>query len=255
MGSSTAITSSPRTFHRAALWLAVVFAMTFPTAAAWGYFLAVPRDQATVNPWVQGLYIAGKAIQFPFPILVLLLLREPWPRPVRPTRQGLLPGLGFGVLVAGAILGFYLFQLRNTERMRQTAELVCAKLAQAGMASPGRYLVLAGFLAVLHSLLEEYYWRWFVFGRLRQLTAFVPAMVLSSLAFMAHHVIILYVYLPGQLWTRVVPFSLAIASGGAVWAWMYDRVGTLYPSWLGHLLVDAAILVVGWDLLQQGMPH
>jgi membrane protease YdiL (CAAX protease family) len=228
--------------------------MIFPTATAWGYFLALAGTEATANPWQQGLYTAGKVVQFTFPIVLLWLLREPWPRLVWPNRKGLLLGLGFGVLVASVILGVYFFALRSTPAMRLTASRIYEKLAQGGMATPGRYLFLAGFIAVLHSLLEEYYWRWFVFGRLRQLLSFVPAMVLSSLAFMAHHVIILYVYLPGQVWTEVVPFSLAIALGGAVWAWIYDRAGTLYPTWLGHLLVDAAILVIGWDLLMKAMP-
>jgi hypothetical protein len=68
---------------------------------------------------------------------------------------------------------------------------------------------------------------------------------------MAHHVIVLGVYLPGRFVSRALPFSLAIAVGGAVWAWLYGRADSLYPSWLSHLLVDAAIFVIGWDLLQR----
>jgi membrane protease YdiL (CAAX protease family) len=117
------------------------------------------------------------------------------------------------------------------------------------MATPERYLVLAAFFSVAHSLLEEYYWRWFVFGQLRRVAPLGLALVLSSLAFMAHHVVVLYLYLPGHLLSAVAPSSLAIAAGGVVWAWLYDRVGSLYPSWLGHLLVDATIFVIGWDLL------
>jgi membrane protease YdiL (CAAX protease family) len=254
MGTSTASTTAPATARRAALWSGALFAMIFPTAAAWGYFLALAGGEAAPNPWLQGLYVGSKVVQFAFPIVFLWLLREPWPRLVLPGRKGLLLGFGFGVLVAAVILGVYFLSLRHTPGMRLAAGKIYEKLAQGGMATPGRYLLLAGFIIVPHSLLEEYYWRWFVFGRLRQLTSLLPAVVVSSLAFMAHHVIILYVYLPGKLWTEVVPFSLAIAVGGAVWAWLYDRVGTLYPSWLGHLLVDAAILVVGWDLLLQALP-
>jgi hypothetical protein len=75
------------------------------------------------------------------------------------------------------------------------------------------------------------------------------ALVLSSLAFMGHHVIVLAVYLPGAFATAVVPFSLCVAVGGGVWAWLYHHTGTIYANWLGHLLVDAAILVVGYAMV------
>jgi membrane protease YdiL (CAAX protease family) len=99
---------------------------------------------------------------------------------------------------------------------------------------------------------EEYYYRWFLFGRMR---AFLPmwlAVVLSSLVFTAHHVILLTAYLPGQFWTAVVPLSLCIAVGGGVWAWLYARTKSLYAPWLSHAIVDAALFAIGWNLLQRG---
>jgi membrane protease YdiL (CAAX protease family) len=104
-------------------------------------------------------------------------------------------------------------------------------------------------VVVIHSLLEEYYWRWFVFGRLRHLLPLAPAVVLSSLAFMAHHVIVLNYYFPGHFFGLVVPLSLGVAIGGGVWALLYERTGSIYSPWLSHLIVDAAIFGIGWDLL------
>ena len=42
------------------------------------------------------------------------------------------------------------------------------------------YLLLAVFYSAIHSLLEEYYWRWFVFGRLSQLCKLPTAIAISS---------------------------------------------------------------------------
>ena len=64
-------------------------------------------------------------------------------------------------------------------------------MAEFGMGTPARYVALAAFLAVAHSLLEEYYWRWFVYGRLRRYVPMAVAMAVSGLAFMGHHVIVL----------------------------------------------------------------
>ena len=74
--------------------------------------------------------------------------------------------------------------------------------------------------------------------------------MLSSLAFTAHHVVILHVYLPGHFFTAVVPFSLGVAVGGAVWAWLYEKSDNLYAPWLSHGLVDVAIFVIGYDLIR-----
>jgi membrane protease YdiL (CAAX protease family) len=81
------------------------------------------------------------------------------------------------------------------------------------------------------------------------------AIVLSGLAFMAHHVFILYVYMPGYFLTAVVPFSLCVAGGGVVWAWLYDRSGSLYAPWLSHAVVDAGLFVIGYDLFFVLGPH
>jgi membrane protease YdiL (CAAX protease family) len=231
------------------LWLALAFAMVFPTAAAWSYFLALAAGGGAVNPQQQFAYVLGKAVQFAFPVLLVALGVVARPRLAGPRRDGMALGLGFGLLVAAVMLGVYFGALRHSSVLAETPARLREKLEQVGMATPGRYVVLAGFIVLAHSLLEEYYWRWFVFGQLRRLLPLAPAAVLSSLAFMAHHVVVLYVYLPGRFLTAVLPFSLGIAAGGVVWAWLYERSGTLYPSWASHLVVDAAIFVLGWDLL------
>jgi membrane protease YdiL (CAAX protease family) len=202
-----------------------------------------------VNAAQQAAYVAGKAVQFTLPLWLVVLGGTPWPRPAWPRRTGLGIGLAFGLAVALLMLAVYFGWLRHAPLLAQTPAQLRHKLQQVDLATPARYLALAGFLVVAHSLLEEYYWRWFVFGQLRRLVPLALAVVLSSLAFMAHHIVVLAVYLPGRFWTAAVPFALAIAIGGAAWAWFYERSGTLYPSWLSHLVVDAAILLIGWDLL------
>ncbi len=44
-------------------------------------------------------------------------------------------------------------------------------------------------------------------------------------------------------------FSLAVAVGGVIWAWMYEKTGSLYGPRVSHALVDTVIFIVGYDLL------
>jgi uncharacterized protein len=241
--------TTPAPTRRRVILLALLFAMTFPTLAAWSYFLALVEQGGKINIWQQAAYVSGKIIQFAFPLLCLAMVERRLPRLPQPRREGLALGLGFGLLVFGLMMGIYFGVLRGTGMLAHTPERVHQKLQEVNMDSPARFLGLAMFIVAAHSLLEEYYWRWFVFGQLRRLIAWVPALVLSSLAFMAHHVIVLYVYLPGKFWSAAFPFSLGIAVGGGVWAWLYERSGNIWAPWLSHMLIDAAIFVIGWELL------
>jgi membrane protease YdiL (CAAX protease family) len=229
--------------------LALFFAMLFPTLAAWSYFLGLAGDGQHVNRAQQLAYGAGKIVQFSFPLVFLFLVERRWPNLTWPRFSDLIPGLTFGLLVAAVMLGTYFGLLRGSSMLAKTPERLLHKLQEVDMATPARFAILAFFVVAIHSLLEEYYWRWFVFDRLRHLMSLTPAMILSGLSFAAHHVVVLYVYLPGKFLTAVVPFSLGIAVGGAIWAYLYERSGSLWSTWLSHFLVDAAIFVIGGDLL------
>jgi membrane protease YdiL (CAAX protease family) len=73
--------------------------------------------------------------------------------------------------------------------------------------------------------------------------------VISSLAFMSFHVIVLAVFLPHRFWELAVPLSFCVALGGCVWAWLYNRTGSIYAPWLSHVIVDLAIMAVGFDMV------
>jgi membrane protease YdiL (CAAX protease family) len=235
--------------RRSTTFLAVAFALTFPTAMAWLYFLAL--GGAGHASFLQQLaYAAGKIVQFSFPLLFFALIvrrRLDWRLG---GRSGLLLGLSFGLLVAAAILAGYFGWLRSSPLLLRAGERIRGKMGEFGVSAGPTFLALAAFLSVAHSFLEEYYWRWFIFGRLCTLAPVGVAMVVSSLGFMSHHVLIVWSYLPDNLLTGVLPASLAVAAGGLVWAWIYHRTGSLLATWLSHALVDAALFIVGWDLLR-----
>jgi membrane protease YdiL (CAAX protease family) len=158
-------------------------------------------------------------------------------------------GIGFGLLVGAGMVGLYSVGLQNWLAGTGAATMIRIKIEEFNAASPGRYAALAGFLAVVHSLLEEYYWRWFVFGRLRRVVSMPAAIALSSLAFMAHHVVVIGRFFPNDFWLAAAPLSLCVAGGGAFWAWLYHRSGSIYAPWVSHLLVDVAVMGVGYDMV------
>jgi membrane protease YdiL (CAAX protease family) len=231
---------------------AVTFALFFPLLMTWYYFVVMHhQEQAQTNRGLIVAYSAGKAIQFLFPVAYIALVEPALLRSCgrRASPRGWLAGIGFGLAVAAAMLALYFSLLRGGSTLENTPAQLYSRLQGFNLATPLGFLGLAIFYCVVHSFLEEYYWRWFAFDRLQRYLPVAAAIILSSLGFMLHHVVLLYVYLPGQFWLFALPFSLAVAVGGAFWAWLYYFCGSLLPSWLSHLLIDAAIMLVGYDLL------
>jgi membrane protease YdiL (CAAX protease family) len=224
---------------------ALVFAMAFPSLLTWLYlvvFGSTGEASAEASPAVQIVFALGKIIQFGFPAAYVCCFERERLRPAMPTLRGLGWGLAFGLLVGTTMLGLFFAGLGNTSAFADTPGKVHRLLLDAGCATPGRYLLLAAGYAVGHSLLEEYYWRWFVFGWLHRYTPLSVAIALSALGFMAHHVVLLTVYFPGRFWTLALPLSLGVAVGGAVWAVIYHRSGSLYAAWLSGLGDAVAVL-------------
>lgn len=221
---------------------ALAFALVYPTVLTWFYFVQMNGRPPQAQ---QAVFLVGKTIQFAFPAVWLLLIerrRIDWRGP---TISGFAWGIGSGLLIAAAMLAVYFGWLMPSGLLATSAAVVRQKLFGMGLVSPTAIVALSLFYSLVHSLLEEYYWRWFVFDRLRSLIGTAAAIGISSLGFMAHHVILLHAYLPGPWWQVA---SAGVAIGGVFWAWLYLREGSLWAPWISHMLVDAAIFAIGFQM-------
>jgi membrane protease YdiL (CAAX protease family) len=226
-------------------WPVISFALVYPTLLTWVYFIALAGESAAVQ---QTAYTVGKLIQFGLPIAWTWIYRRGALGLPKPRMTGVLEGLVFGAAVGGGMLAAYHFWLKPAEFFSAATEPILAKLTGIGLLTPLAFIVLGVFYSLAHSLMEEYYWRWFVFARLAEATRLPAAIAVSSLGFMAHHVLVIGFYF-GWTSPETWLFSFAVAIGGAVWAGLYHRSRSLVGPWLSHLLVDAAIFAVGYDLV------
>jgi membrane protease YdiL (CAAX protease family) len=236
--------------NRTALrWFGVIFALVFPSIITWGYFVLAASYSGAVQ---QATYLIVKIIQFAFPLVwVCVVLREPLR--LRPARAGgLLIGAVFSAIVVGAGWLVFNFVLRETSAFTLAAAKIHDKIAQFGIDTAWKYAVLGVFYSLIHSLLEEYYWRWFAFRQLRNLIPLCPAVLISAVAFAGHHIIVLSEFFREVPWLAWL-FAAAVAVGGIFWAWLYERTGSLYSTWLSHLLIDAGIFWIGYELVREAM--
>ncbi|MFT7643676.1 MAG: membrane protease YdiL (CAAX protease family), partial [Pirellulaceae bacterium] len=173
----------------------VSFAIAFPTVLTAGYFILFAGSDLQ-----QAVYGVGKVIQFGFPAAwAYFALREKvtWPRW---NSRGVTTGLAFGAAILLVMMVLYNFVLAPAGVFDQANEKILAKIGEMGVATTWKFIALGTFYALVHSLMEEYYWRWFVFRQLRELMNAKWAIFISSVGFMSHHVILLSVFFGWTHW-------------------------------------------------------
>lgn len=229
--------------------LIAAIGLTVPTLITWVYFDLL----ATTAPIIQqAAYGLGKAMQFGLPWIGWQYrkrnaqeLSQPWPE--SDYKRSLMWGLVSGLLIAGSALALYHLVLEPSGLMAGPAEEARAKLREMGLNSLPVFLGVALFYSLCHSGLEEYYWRWFMFRHLARRWSLLAATLVSSLGFMAHHILVLARYFG---WASPMTYGLAlcVAVGGVIWAVLYRRFGTIAGPWLSHAFVDAAIFAIAYDM-------
>jgi len=225
--------------------LSLWFAMTYPFMLTVIYFVFLNgRDTGIQN----SVFSSLKLIQFAFPaVFVFLVCRESIELPVW-KKPAMRLGAVFGILIFVTALGLYFGLLKGTAPYMHLKSKVLGKVEGFGLSNTGAYAAFAIFYSVIHSGMEEYYWRWFVYKRLAKSIPDCLAICFSSIGFMAHHVVIMVVFF-GLTSPLAYLFSIGVAVGGAFWAWLYGRSGNFMAVWLSHAIVDTALFIIGYDLI------
>jgi len=226
---------------RRRLWGVTLVAMLVPPVAAVAYFVLL-KDSAVAQP----IYAATKvfAVLWPF-VAAVFLLRRPFGLRERPLRHHLaaIPmGLATGAVIA-AIMAVWMFSPYGA-LIERAGPSVRAKVASLGFAD--HFIPFAVFVTVAHSFLEEFYWRWFVYGNLRHLVPGQRAHLLAAVSFAAHHLVVTCQFFPFPL---AFFFAFSVAVGGYLWSQLYERQRSLAGAWASHLVVDAGLMAIGWHLL------
>ncbi len=223
-------------------WLVVGPALVLPLAASFFYFVLFPGTR-----FGNGFYTAIKIFLLAWPPLAtLVILRESLrrePPGVIGRRRSLLIGTGFGLAVVGLMLALKEFSPMGA-LMEQNGARIREKVDGLGMLD--HFAIAAFAISIVHAALEEFYWRWFVYGNLRHLIPRPWAHGIAATGFMAHHIVITSQFFPLGF---AIFLGLCVGIGGAVWSWLYQRHRSLWGPWFSHMLVDFGIFWIGYRLL------
>jgi membrane protease YdiL (CAAX protease family) len=221
-----------------------LFALFFPFFLTLNYFIILADAPAGIQKTAYG---TGKFIQFALPVFWFgLVCRERLT--LRPfTKNGMCIGIVFAVLAAAAMLVLYFGFLAQPGGVfapdAPARQSVIEKMRGFGIADGRIWLLLGLFYSVIHSGLEEYYWRWFVYKKLLPPT--MCSTLTASAGFTLHHILLLGTYFgfaSVYCWTT----SFGVFVGGLFWCQLYRRSSSIWAVWLSHGIVDAAIFITAY---------
>ena len=190
----------------------------------------------------QIIYFATKVAIVVWPLIWIFSIRSKF-RPMfdgnfkRSIYFGLLSGL---IIVSGVALAYFVmsdFLLQFAGNLVSSAK---------GLNLLEHYILFSFFLSVIHSFIEEYYWRWFVLNGLMLKFKKNTAVIVGSLAFASHHLIVVMQFVP--LYLAIVA-TVLIFFLGMFWSELYLRTKNITGSWLSHFFADAIIMTIGYFVI------
>lgn len=105
------------------------------------------------------------------------------------------------------------------------------------------FIQVAIYISFINSLLEEFFFRGFIFLNFKKLFKRELAYIASALAFAIYHVAIM------ANWFTVPLFILSMIGlfvGGLIFNYLNDKNSNIYSSWLVHMAANFAINTVGF---------
>jgi len=225
-------------------WVVLIPAMSLPLFASLFYFVILSG-----SPIGQAVYTITKAFTVAFPVIAFLWIlkeRHRFAPKIKENWQVHMKSLPLGIAIGLAIMAVMglLMLTPIWGGVQEGGPAIRTKVENLGIFKC--YILFAIFVSFIHSFIEEYYWRWFVYGQLRELVKPWMAHTLAAISFAAHHIVVTTQFFSPGLG---VLFGVLVGVGGLFWSLLYQRQKTLAGAWVSHMIVDIGVLAVGYYLM------
>lgn len=232
--------------------LLLLFCSVAPFAASLLYFL--PENPTL---WHQILYILTKSFTLAAPFLFWKKLGAPnWKNFLKvldgtsPTKRrftslspGVLRGMALGLAMGLVVEVAY----RCLSLETQVSALIRIQQKITSMGISEHFWLYAILLSLAHSLLEEFYWRFFLFNAWKKFSSNKLLINLTSaLSFALHHFVVAVFYFKdlGYL------LGFGVMIGAIIWQFTYEKEKNLKAVWISHIVIDVVLMSFGFRALR-----
>ena len=175
------------------------------------------------------------------PIAAVILMKDKsFFELLKSTKKGLFISLGLGVILYAFILGAY-FIFKDVFDF----SAVTASLTEGEGVTKENFPIVALYISVCNSFLEEFFFRGFAFLSLKGVLGRRLSHTISALAFAVYHVAIMSGWFSPVLFALVM---LGLYVGGVIFNVLDEKTGDIFPSWILHAFANFAINTVGMIL-------
>ena len=154
-----------------------------------------------------------------------------------------------GIILAAALgAGLYIFILTAFFLVRQFADFsgIVSALSQNAGVGKDNFLMVALYISFINSLLEEFFFRGFLFLNLKHLTGRSFSYAVSAAAFAMYHGAMMVGWFEPAILTLVM---MGLFAGGLIFDLLDDKQETVYASWFTHMFANFAINTIGFILM------
>jgi membrane protease YdiL (CAAX protease family) len=165
--------------------------------------------------------------------------RDDWKAPFRIQKPGhtLRWSIIGSLLAATLILGAYALL-----RPQMDPSTLKAEISRLYPLTLGMYLAVSSAITLINPMMEEYFWRGFLFRKLQQ----HPGSLWTGALFSLHHWVMFREWFSDELlWIA----TLGLALSGILLNWLYHHTGNLWAGLCTHMAADLAIIIAGYHLL------
>ena len=157
-------------------------------------------------------------------------------------KKGFLYALLLGVGLYALIVGAY-FAVRPFFDFSGIAQ----SLSSGAGVTKENFLFVSLYISFVNSLLEEFFFRGFLFLNLKKHSTRALAYALSSVLFSLYHVAMMIGWFNIGLVALVL---VGLAAGGAIFNYLNEKHESVYTSWFVHMFANFAINTIGFILLK-----
>lgn len=153
------------------------------------------------------------------------------------SRKNLIYSLTLGIGVYIGILVVY-FILKDFINLSNIIEM----LDKNANVDKGNFLWIALYISFVNSLLEEFFFRGFIFLNLKRISGRKLAYMISAFVFSLYHVAIM------GSWFSPMIFIIAMIGlfiGAIIFNYLNEKSGNIYNSWIVHMMANLSINTVG----------
>lgn len=152
-------------------------------------------------------------------------------------KRGLL--IGAGAFIGMVLLAFIFHQSIDFESIR-------IEIDEKLHVTKTTFVFVGLYITLVNSLLEELFFRGFIFLTLHKAGGKKLAMWFSAILFGCYHMAMFQTWFPPAL---VLLCVVGLVAVGLFFNWINLRTKTFLNSWLVHIIADAAIMIIGFRML------